>query len=309
MVIESLLDRVILPYMLDTTPPAVRASELLQEQSSRRAPRYLSSGWSRVNQLLGGKGWCSGEVSEICGISGIGKTLMCLNATITLLVQDESSKAIWIETVDHEFSAQRASESARTSILSQLNRQGPQESDDDDSAVEPRAAPSGLRRDSARVLVIDSLGTVLTSLLRMGDGVGHATMMHLSRELRQVASDFDLVVLVTTLPVQLSYPEEKAPSILMTSTIKPGLGSTWRHATDLQLLLSQMEMTGGSGSGDKSNGGDKYRYVSGSEVDVDMGVDVSAEDITDVTSETRIAEVIKSRRLTTGEWCLFQLKP
>ncbi|KAF9904708.1 DNA repair protein rad51d [Linnemannia zychae] len=309
MVIESLLDRVILPSMLNTTPPAARASEVLQERSSRRVPRYLPSGWNRIDQLLGGKGWCSGEVSEICGISGIGKTMMCLNAMIALLVREESSRAIWIETVDHEFSAQRASETAKACILSQRDQQESDESNNDDSAVEPRAAPSVPRRDSTRVLVIDSLSTVLASLLRMGDGVGHATMMHLSRELRQVASDFDLVVLVTTQPVQLSYPEEKAPSILMTSSVKPGLGSSWRHATDLQLFFSRLDMTGSSGNGDKLYGGDNSRRVSGGEVDVDMSVDMSPEDVMDVTAETRIAEVIKSKRLATGEWCLFQLKP
>lgn len=59
-----------------------------------------------------------------------------------------------------------------------------------------RHSPCSPSRLSPRIFVVDSLSTVLTNLLRMGDGVGHATMMHLSRELRQVASDFDLVVLV-----------------------------------------------------------------------------------------------------------------
>ena len=60
-----------------------------------------------------------------------------------------------------------------------------------------RPGPPRNHRLSPRLFVVDSLSAVLTSLLRMGDGVGHATMMHLSRELRQVASDFDLVVLVS----------------------------------------------------------------------------------------------------------------
>jgi len=47
-----------------------------------------------------------------------------------------------------------------------------------------------------KLLVIDSLSSVLTNLLRMGDGAGHATMMHVSRELRQIASDYDIAVLV-----------------------------------------------------------------------------------------------------------------
>ncbi|KAF8933842.1 hypothetical protein BGZ47_010684 [Haplosporangium gracile] len=145
-----------------------------------------------------------------------------------MLVQDASSQAIWVETVDHEFSTQRASDAAKAYIRSRKDWQEPQESGDEDLAIEARVKNIlsriqvyscqdvydvlnaielfrstqrlGLsinRRLSPRLLVVDSLSAVLTSLLRIGDGVGHATMMHLSRELRQVASDFDLVVLVS----------------------------------------------------------------------------------------------------------------
>ncbi|KAF9153595.1 DNA repair protein rad51d [Linnemannia schmuckeri] len=265
--------------------------------------------------------------------------MLCLNSTIAMLVQDESLQAIWIETVDHEFSAQRASDTAKAYIRSQKDWQEPQELGDDDLAMEAhvknvlsriqvyscqdvydvlnaielfrstrRLGPSINRRLSPRLLVVDSLSAVLTNLLRMGDGVGHATMMHLSRELRQVASDFDLVVLVTTLPVQLSFSEEKAPSILMTSSVKPALGSSWKYATDLQVFLSRMEMIGGDGNGAIKPNEGYSRHPSGNEVNMDMSAEVSGDEITGVNAETRIAEVIKSKRLTTGEWCLFQLK-
>lgn len=67
----------------------------------------------------------------------MGKTMMCLNSMIAMLVQDESSQAVWIETVDHEFSAQRASDAAKAFILSRKDqRQGPQESNEEDLALE-----------------------------------------------------------------------------------------------------------------------------------------------------------------------------
>lgn len=90
----------------------------------------------RIDRLLGGQGWISGEISEICGISGIGKTLMCFNSTIAMLVHDELSQAIWIETVDNEFSAQRASSIAKMHILRQREWQEQQESVDENSAIE-----------------------------------------------------------------------------------------------------------------------------------------------------------------------------
>ncbi|KAH7047707.1 hypothetical protein BKA57DRAFT_44020 [Linnemannia elongata] len=155
--------------------------------------------------------------------------MMCLNSMIAMLVQDESSQAFWIETVNHEFSVQHASDTAKAFLLSRKDwRQEPQESGKEDLVLEAcvknvlsriqvyscqdvydvlntiemfrstqrRPGPPGNHRLSPRLFVVDSLSEVLTNLLRIGDGVGHATMMHLSRELRQVASDFDLVVLV-----------------------------------------------------------------------------------------------------------------
>jgi hypothetical protein len=76
-------------------------------------------------------------------------------------------------------------------------------------STQRRPGASRPHRLSPRLFVVDSLSAVLTSLLRMGDGVGHATMMHLSRELRQVASDFGLVVLVSDwhLTTSLERPE------------------------------------------------------------------------------------------------------
>jgi len=56
---------------------------------------------------------------------------------IAMLVQDKSSQAIWIETVDHEFSAQRASDTAKAFILSRKDRrQEPQESGEEVLALE-----------------------------------------------------------------------------------------------------------------------------------------------------------------------------
>lgn len=63
--------------------------------------------------------------------------MMCLNSMIAMLVQDESSQAFWIETVNHEFSVQRASDTAKAFLLSRKDRrQEPQESGKEDLVLE-----------------------------------------------------------------------------------------------------------------------------------------------------------------------------
>ncbi|KAF9947954.1 hypothetical protein BGZ72_010112 [Mortierella alpina] len=268
--IDGLLDRVMLPTMRASISSPMRASDIHSESAT--VQHHVSSGWKRTDQLLGGQGWASGEVSEICGAAGAGKTHMCLNSVATMLVNDPTSQAIWVDTLGGEFSAQRIS----AIIQAQLARSAMVEGTTTETVKEPStenllmtiisriqiyscrdvyellAAFDAIRhslRDSeatsnltARVLVIDSLSTVLTEVLWGTDGAGHATMMHTSKELRRLASDFNLVTLVTTLSVQLSYPEEQSPSILMASTSKPSLGTSWKYATDLQLFLTRLNI-------------------------------------------------------------------
>jgi hypothetical protein len=102
---------------------------------------------------------------------------------------------------------------------------------------------------------------------------------------------------VTTLPAQLSFPEEKAPSILVTSNVKPGLGSSWKYGTDLQVFLSRFEMLGGGDYRAIRSNGDHSRLPSGDGVDQDMSAEIYIGEITGVDAETRIAEVMKSKRL------------
>ncbi|KAG0207600.1 hypothetical protein BGX28_001191 [Mortierella sp. GBA30] len=314
-VIDSLLDRIILPMMLGSISSPKRASDMFLESASVRCQNYMSTGWERIDQLLSNQGWVCGEVSEICGTAGVGKTQMCLNAVVTMLVNDPASQAIWIDTLDGEFSAQRASEIIQVQLARQAK--GPESAhSSEELSVEGRimaiisriqvyachdayellTAIESVRRSleevdtasalTTRLVVIDSLSTVLTELLRGTDGAGHATMMHTSRELRELASDFNLAVLVTTLSVQLSHPEEQAPSILMTSTAKPGLGTSWRYGSDLQLYLTRLVLPLKA-----EDGSNAHLMNSGL-----FGEDES-EDDTDGSAADRLVEIMRSKRL------------
>ncbi|KAF9376961.1 hypothetical protein BGX21_003317 [Mortierella sp. AD011] len=147
------------------------------------------------------------------------------------------------------------------------------------------------------------MSTVLTGLLRGTDGAGHATMIHSARELGRLAVDFDLVVLVTTISVQISLPEEQPPSILATSNSKPGLGSSWRYATDLQLYLTRLNPLHMQQMVRLPDGSDLFGD--------DSDEDYSKAPIEGVNkmSSMRVAEILKSKRLKIGEWSIFDLTP
>ncbi|ORZ12929.1 P-loop containing nucleoside triphosphate hydrolase protein [Lobosporangium transversale] len=172
--------------------------------------------FNRVDELLGGQGWSTGEVSEICGISGSGKTQLCLSTMSTMLIQDRSSYAIWIDTLDGGFSGQRTSDIIQTQlsqqedfdvpkeqaleILSRIHLCACQDIFDIINAIESirkgLEQPTVASLSSIRLIVIDSMSEVLTKLMQNDNNTGYATMMHLSRELRRIAIDFNLTVLV-----------------------------------------------------------------------------------------------------------------
>ncbi|KAF9967949.1 hypothetical protein BGZ70_007583 [Mortierella alpina] len=328
-IIDGLLDRVVLPTMRTSISDPMRASDILAAEQ-----HHVSSGWKSIDHLLGGQGWASGELSEICGPTGAGKTHMCLNAVATMLVNDPNSQAIWVDTLDGEFSSQRISaiiqaQLAKTAVEGKRPKEGAEELSIENQlmalmsriqiyacrdvhellaafdlirhSLEASETPSNL---TARILVIDSLSTVLTEVLRGTDGAGHATMMHTSRELRQLASDFSLVTLVTTLSVQLSHPEEQVPSILMTSTSKPSLGTSWKFATDLQLFLTRLN-TRLSERDESDTNGVVDSHLFGDELS--DGDTPAPGTVAQGGVPGRLVELLRSKRLKTGEWCVFHL--
>ncbi|KAK3810773.1 MAG: P-loop containing nucleoside triphosphate hydrolase protein [Benniella sp.] len=327
-VIDSLLERVIFPSMLDAAPRPLRASDLCLDL--QHSPSHLPTGQQPLDQLLGGQGWASGEVNEICGSSGAGKTQLCLMTMVLMLVHNRTSQAIWIDTLDSGFSAQRASDVVRAHIQERQQEQTEEnEQYEGDALVEDQVAGvlsriqvytcrdvydvinvvevirthfeqadngSGIE-PFARIVVIDSLTAVFTGLLRGTDGVGHATMMHTARELRRLALDFNVVVLVTTSTVQMSHPEEQTPSILITSNVKPSLGSSWRYATDMQLYLTKLHCVHLPG----------HESVSFADTAREGNIETLSNERTG--RDPRAAEIMKSKRLTIGSWCVFDFSP
>ncbi|KAG0356517.1 hypothetical protein BG005_004548 [Podila minutissima] len=118
MVIDGLLHRVIMPSIIESVPKPVLASEMCSGTSAQEPPS-VSSGWASIDRILGGQGWLAGQVNEICGASGCGKTQICLVSAVKLLLDHSSSRVIWIETSDGNFSAERAYNTAKAQLKKQ----------------------------------------------------------------------------------------------------------------------------------------------------------------------------------------------
>ncbi|KAF9157895.1 hypothetical protein DFQ26_008191 [Actinomortierella ambigua] len=169
----------------------------------------------------------------------------------------------------------------------------------------------------------------MSKLIQKPNGIGHSTMMHTMRELKRLAKSTHAAVLVTTLTVHVSAREE-SPSILTASQAKPGLGTSWHYATDMQVLISRLDTTNpptadSHNNEDQSSRTDKRQKrqrISHQEED-DMAqsageaaaangeastTSTQVRDSTDYhSSVTRFAEISRSKHMKAGEWCLFNL--
>ncbi|KAG0083749.1 hypothetical protein BGZ92_010504 [Podila epicladia] len=211
-----------MPSIIESVPKPMLASEMCSGTTAH-GPLPVSSGWASIDRILGGQGWLAGQVNEICGASGCGKTQMCLVSAVKLLLDHNSSRVIWIETSDGNFSAERAYSAAKAQS----------------------------KKQSSETVNAD-----------------------------QGSLDIEL----TTVAVQ-NGPEDQSPSILLSSVLKPGLGTSWRFATDLQLFVSRMETPPSQWSHS-----------------------MQSLEPTPSQQTARLVEIMRSKRQKIGEWTVFNIK-
>ncbi|NXM09082.1 RA51D protein, partial [Tyrannus savana] len=87
-----------------------------------------------------------------------------------------------------------------------------------------------------KIVVIDSVSAVIYPLLGGRQSEGLAIMMQLSRELKTLAREFSLAVVVTN---QVTRDSSTGP-------LKPALGRSWSFVPSTRVLLESKE-----GAGDK----------------------------------------------------------
>lgn len=83
----------------------------------------------------------------------------------------------------------------------------------------------------------------------------------------------------------MSHPEEQTPSVLITSNVKPSLGSSWRYATDMQLYLAKLHCV------------HRLGHESASFADTTREGNIETLSNERTGRDPRVAEIMKSKRL------------
>ncbi|XP_033904155.3 DNA repair protein RAD51 homolog 4 isoform X1 [Acipenser ruthenus] len=221
-------------------------ADLYEELLSSTA--ILSTGNPSLDKLLD-SGLYTGEVTELIGAPGSGKTQVCLGVAVSVacdlkrnilyidstgglsasrLLQMVQSKACKME--EHMEALRRIQVRQVFSVFSLIEALQDLRS----SGFHQVAGGSG----SVKVVIVDSVAAVLSPIMGGRQTEGLSLMMQLAGELRTMARDLGVAVLVTNHMTRDG-----------NGVVKAGLGRSWSHVPRTRVLLQRVEREGAKPSG------------------------------------------------------------
>ncbi|XP_057781648.1 DNA repair protein RAD51 homolog 4 isoform X4 [Salvia miltiorrhiza] len=198
----------IISIMESRQRPWLNGLELLEDAQLNKCT--LSTGCERIDVLLQG-GLREGHVTELVGPSCSGKTQVCLKAA-SHVARNSLGKVVYFDT-GNSFSPKRIAQFLSLS------------SDASTAEIDFQV----------RMLIIDSLSSLIAPVLGGGGAHGHALMVTAGFLLKEIAHEFNVCVVVTNHMVA----GEAGIS-------KPALGESWKSIPHVRLLLSKKYSTNGT---------------------------------------------------------------
>uniref|UniRef100_A0A8C0G3Z9 DNA repair protein RAD51 homolog 4 n=1 Tax=Chelonoidis abingdonii TaxID=106734 RepID=A0A8C0G3Z9_CHEAB len=247
----------------------VNGADLYEELKSSTA--ILSTGSRSLDRLLD-SGLYTGEVTELTGAPGSGKTQVCLSIAVSTS-HDLKQNVLYVDSTGG-FTASRLLQLAQT-------RTGDEEEQVEalqriqvarvfdvykmlDVLQELRCSVSQQvgSLGPVKVLVVDSVSAVICPLLGGRQAEGLALMMQLARELKTLARELSMAVVVT------NHVTRDGSS----GHLKPALGRSWSFVPSTRVLLESREGTWGKASTCRIASLTKSsRQPTGIEVELDIG--------------------------------------
>eukprot|EP00053_Salpingoeca_punica_P006099 m.58748 g.58748 ORF g.58748 m.58748 type:complete len:331 (+) comp13531_c0_seq1:209-1201(+) len=212
-------------------PCALSAAQMLSEL--RASLQVLSTGCSCIDELLGG-GLLTGQVTEIVGSSATGKTQLCFSAAANVLATSESAQVVFIDSgsstciarVQEILRAQHPS--VGEECLGRLRMLRVFDADALGDVLQQLAqaswpSPAGC----VRLLVIDSVASILAPAVGGQHTQGHALLASIAIQLKQLAQQLNIAVLMTNYLVSA---DRTVP--------RPALGVMWASVPHTRVLLA-----------------------------------------------------------------------
>ncbi|XP_064022402.1 DNA repair protein RAD51 homolog 4 [Pogoniulus pusillus] len=225
----------------------VNGADLYEELKSSTA--ILPTGSPSLDQLLD-SGLYTGEVTELMGAPGSGKTQVCLGiaASVSLGLKQQvlfldSTAGFTASRLSQIYGAQTGDKQEQLEALQRV--QVVHVFDIYEMLRALQELRDGLSQQVVssvgplKVVVIDSVSAVISPLLGGRQAEGLAIMMQLARELKTLAREFSLAIVVTN---QVTRDSSSS------GALKPALGRSWSFVPSTRVLLESKEGSRGRGS-------------------------------------------------------------
>eukprot|EP00742_Colponemidia_sp_Colp-10_P000967 GILJ01001049.1.p1 GENE.GILJ01001049.1~~GILJ01001049.1.p1 ORF type:complete len:322 (-),score=42.81 GILJ01001049.1:310-1275(-) len=214
-------------------------------QNASQLISIFSTGHTGLDCLLSG-GLRAGELLEIVGKSSSGKTQWCLQCCMS--VASLPDHAVAFVDVSQSFNPERLVEMSRSrgasseSILSMLSRIHCFSAFDahrlldvlDTIMAEASQLQAAGHGQSLRLVVVDSLSTLISPLLGGKQSQGHIVMMQIAQALKTIACQHHIAVLYTN------------HTVADKDLVKPALGKSWAFVPHTQVTLQRSFSNTGS---------------------------------------------------------------
>ncbi|XP_071521739.1 DNA repair protein RAD51 homolog 4-like isoform X2 [Panulirus ornatus] len=240
---------------------AVPGDDLLGE--AVRSAVVISTGNTNLDSLLGG-GIMTGEMMEICGSWSAGKTSLCVNLAVHAALKLGLS-TLYVDPLinisplrlNHVVEALSEEEEVVEQALARIKVVTPSDVwgifQALDLVRQPYFSVMGKNADSGaggganpmtgggkiKLVIVDSLPSVLTPLLGRSQSQGRGIISHLATTLKSLASEQQLAVVVVNNVVQADFSSMKSHGDEPHSRWKPGLGRFWAHVPNTRLFIER----------------------------------------------------------------------
>ncbi|XP_015460292.3 DNA repair protein RAD51 homolog 4 isoform X2 [Astyanax mexicanus] len=191
----------------------ISGADLYEELLSSTS--ILSTGIPSVDKLLD-SGLYSGEITELAGGPGTGKTQMCFSVAVNT-AHELKQNVLYIDTSGGVCAGR---------LLQMLQAKT-------SSTAEQGSVGGG----SVKAVIVDSVSAVISCVLGGKQTEGMSLMMQVAFELKMIAKDFNIAVLVTNHVTRDG-----------NGKLKSGLGQSWSHVPRTRILLQRVEQPGAASS-------------------------------------------------------------
>lgn len=207
----------------------------------------LSTGIDSVDKLLD-SGLYTGEITELAGGPGTGKTQMCFNVAVTIALALKQN-VVYVDT-NGDLCASRLLQMLQGKSMDTVNQMDALQRIEVFRAFDVFSLLSCLQNlrgsqlhkhsdkgGSYKAVIVDSVSAVLSHMLGGKQNEGMSLMMQVATELKMLAKDFNVAVLVTNHVTRDG-----------NNQLKAGLGQSWSHVPRTRVLLQRVEQPGASSS-------------------------------------------------------------